>query len=200
MASDLPPPSKKELAKLRRALRSRAMGVWATDQIYTHLFGLAEPKHTVGYIDRMIAIVGTTYLELGLEQAVSKHFSDRHPPSVRNRIFRGDGERPGPLGEFYGKIEVAYVLGVISEQAKEDFHTIREIRNAFAHSMVPMDFSTEVVAKLLAHLHIKIPSEFRAVFELPGLVTRKLIYFISTYHFRLSTYDPELGEPIEPLP
>jgi len=160
--------------------------------------GLADPEHEPSYIDRMIAVVGATFIESGLERAISQHF-DRHREATETRkIFHGSGEAPGILGTFYSKIEMAFVLGVISNEAKDDLHIIREIRNAFSHSPLKMDFEIREVTELFEHIHAKLPVRMTRAFKNSLGMRGALLQFIVDYYYGLMQYDPDEGVPIEP--
>ncbi|HVC58816.1 MAG TPA: hypothetical protein VND19_00430 [Acetobacteraceae bacterium] len=147
----------------------------------------------------MIAIIGSTYIELGLEQAILVHFTDAVPLEAKMRIFRGENDAPAVLSDFYSKIELAYMLGIITEDAKDDLNTVRAIRNAFAHSTLPVDFSTPEVADLLKHMHMQIESGATAIFDMPFFVKRKMIYYAGSYHSRRWLYRRG-APPVAPSP
>lgn len=50
--------------------------------------------------------------------------------------------RDGALSTFYGNIHLAFALQLINEVVRDDFDTIRRVRNAFAHSVLPLAFHT----------------------------------------------------------
>jgi hypothetical protein len=199
LASDPNRPPKRQIAQLRRALRARAGKIPPSGDIYSYLFALADPDQEAAHLDRMIAIIGSTYIELGLEQAILTHFTSTLPHETKMRIFRGESDGPAVLTDFYAKIELAYMLGIITEEARDDLHTIRAVRNAFAHSALPLDFSTPEVAALLKHIHMKIEIGATAIFDMPFFIKRKMIYYSGNYHFRLWTYHHG-GPAVAPLP
>lgn len=86
--------------------------------------------------DRSIAISGacTVDLYLGLLFTV---VMVNDPKVVKGLL---DGEHHGPLSSFAAKAKVAYALGLIDKQTKEDLDYIRKIRNKFAHSVKPISF------------------------------------------------------------
>lgn len=66
------------------------------------------------------------------------------PNKLAKRIFTG----MGPLSSFAGKIEVAYLFELIDEPAFKDLLTIKDVRNAFAHTTQYVYFSQEpIIAK-----------------------------------------------------
>jgi Domain of unknown function (DUF4145) len=56
----------------------------------------------------------------------------------------GVGNRPDST--FGKKIEKAQHLGIIGPQTRHNLDMVREIRNAFAHSMIPITFETAPIA------------------------------------------------------
>lgn len=75
--------------------------------------------------DRAAALLGAAYLD----KYLADMFRVRLHEDAPNRLFQAHG----PLGEFAGKIDLAYSLGWLSADIWADLHTIRKIRNDFAH-------------------------------------------------------------------
>jgi DNA-binding MltR family transcriptional regulator len=67
-------------------------------------------------------------------------------------LFKGGGV----LGEYSGCAKMAYCLGLISKTAYTNAERLGEIRNAFAHSHLPLNFNNEEIDKLCGAL--KLPS------------------------------------------
>src|SRR5262249_39739449 len=84
----------------------------------------AHFEELVGTNDRLIAIVGGAMVEAALAHAIREKMI---PLNKRNddRIF---GQK-APLGTFSAKIDVAYALGLISEDVQRNADYIRAIRN-----------------------------------------------------------------------
>jgi DNA-binding MltR family transcriptional regulator len=92
--------------------------------------------------DRTAAIVGASILESALERLMIKCFI--HSDSdLLGQLF----QNRGPLSDFHSKIIVATAFGVISPNTAEELHTIKAIRNVFAHSRVPVSFATREVER-----------------------------------------------------
>ena len=53
----------------------------------------------------------------------------------------------GPLSDFHSKILVANAFGIITNPAAEDMHSLKTIRNTFAHAKVPISFDHELVER-----------------------------------------------------
>lgn len=99
--------------------------------------------------DREIVILSASYLEVVLESALICHFSDV-ARSKQKESFQGNGF----LSTFSSKIKLAYFMGIIDNSAYLDLEIIREIRNAFAHSIQPLSFDTNLVSKKCENLHL----------------------------------------------
>jgi DNA-binding MltR family transcriptional regulator len=89
--------------------------------------------------DRGCALLAVAYLEEELKVLLKKCLIER--PDVDKNIFSYNG----PLGTFSSKIEMAFFLGKISGEVKNELHLLRKIRNEFGHSPKPIDFSSQVI-------------------------------------------------------
>jgi hypothetical protein len=100
--------------------------------------------------DRGAAILLATNVENALQAALLQMFRDK--PKRSQILFGGI---KAPLGSFSSKIDVAYYLDVIGDEAKQNLDIIRTVRNAFAHAKIPIKFETEQVKR--ACLRLRIP-------------------------------------------
>lgn len=75
--------------------------------------------------DRACAVLAGSFLDSALEELFHARMITRAPGA----LFDGNG----PASGFAAKIDLAYALGWISPSEHEDLHTVRRIRNAFAH-------------------------------------------------------------------
>ena len=55
----------------------------------------------------------------------------------------------GPLATFDAKIEVAYAFDLIDDDLRNDLNVIKDIRNAFAHSLDWMHFQSKEIVALM---------------------------------------------------
>lgn len=69
--------------------------------------------------------------------------------TMRDKLFSGYG----PFAAFSVRIDVAYAMGRMSKEARDDFHVIRDIRNKFAHPRGLVHFQAEAVGKLVTRFH-----------------------------------------------
>lgn len=86
-----------------------------------------------GQSDRATAIVGAAWVEEELEAAIRSFLIDDKESAKR---LLG---KSSPLSSFSAKIDLACLLGMCSRDIAKDLHTIREIRNEFAHNILAKD-------------------------------------------------------------
>lgn len=79
-----------------------------------------------GESDRAAAVLGPAYVDAALERL----FRARLVEGASADLFKYGG----PLGDFSGRIEMAYALGWIPGSLRDDLHIMRKIRNDFAHA------------------------------------------------------------------
>lgn len=94
-----------------------------------------------GESDRAVAILAVSYLENALEKNLLNRLVSHN--RVEN-LFRGYG----PLATFSAKINVAYAVGLIPEHITKDLHTLRKIRNRFAHETTSLNFGSQAISDL----------------------------------------------------
>lgn len=96
--------------------------------------------------DRGVVLMATAHVEQLLEDTIICRMTDEFVDGEwRGRVF--GGEQRGAIDGFSGKIVIAFALGLITERVREDLQTLRRLRNVFAHSPRPIDFShPEVIA------------------------------------------------------
>lgn len=90
--------------------------------------------------DRAAAVLGATYLETRLEVLLREYFIEDE--GAANGLF-GVGR---PLGTFDARRQLAYVLGLLTQEENEQLKWIQEIRNRFAHHLHNLQFTDEWVA------------------------------------------------------
>jgi DNA-binding MltR family transcriptional regulator len=101
--------------------------------------------------DRGATILAASVISTFLEKAILTKLT---PTSNRRRVklFRGFG----PLSTLSSRIEIAYSLGLFDEDYYGRLNAIKDIRNEFAHSIVPLTFQSENIRKLCMKLNFKI--------------------------------------------
>lgn len=124
--------------------------------------------------DRGCALMAAAYLDDQLQELLLQSFVDDDATSTR--FFHPNG----PLGSFSARIDLAFLLGLISKQALRDLHLIRKIRNEFGHNHRPMSFSAEAVTgrcRELLHTPLLSSEPARRRFENAVLGVLAVIHF-----------------------
>jgi DNA-binding MltR family transcriptional regulator len=97
--------------------------------------------------DRGFCLLVSAHVENALEQALD-HLMGKLPEGVREAVYRDDG----PLATFAQKITMAHALEIIGPVTYANLRNIRQVRNAFAHAKVPINFKTAEVAAVCSDL------------------------------------------------
>lgn len=93
--------------------------------------------------DRSFALVQGAMVEFALETALQRSMRTLNTEDA-NSLFTGFG----PLSTFSAKILVGYAFQIFGIRARSDLEKVKEIRNAFAHSLMPLSFEQEQVANV----------------------------------------------------
>ncbi|MGI8853545.1 MAG: transcriptional regulator [Methyloceanibacter sp.] len=99
--------------------------------------------------DRGKALVSSGFLEQQLKDVILAFLLEKK--EARELL---DGQA-APLTTFASRIDMAYVLGLISEDEHHNLSLVRKIRNDFAHTL-QVDFSTQKVKDRCAALRMKL--------------------------------------------
>jgi DNA-binding MltR family transcriptional regulator len=91
--------------------------------------------------DRGVAIIAAAILEERLNDAIKRRWVDS--PTAVQRMLQVDGG--GPLGSFGPKIDLVYLMGLISADGHKDMKIIKKIRNKFAHYIDVDTFETPTI-------------------------------------------------------
>ena len=104
----------------------------------------------VGAIDnhRGAAILLGTHLEGVLQFALINRL--KISPKRSKDVFGYDA----PMGTFDRKVRVAHAIGMITDETRLTLDVIRSVRNAFAHSLIPISFNTPQVADACSLLNV----------------------------------------------
>lgn len=93
-----------------------------------------------GEADFAVAITAGALLETALERLIVAKLK-RHSKKSLEELFGFNG----PMGTFSSKIQIADAFGLISSNMARELHVIRNLRNAFAHSRVPLTFANPLI-------------------------------------------------------
>jgi DNA-binding MltR family transcriptional regulator len=92
--------------------------------------------------DRGCALMAAAFLDDRMKSMLAARLVDDQ--KVAQRVF----EFNGPLGNFSSRIDFAYLLGVLPNNARRDLHLVRAIRNKFAHTASAIEFDHPSVKPL----------------------------------------------------
>jgi DNA-binding MltR family transcriptional regulator len=103
----------------------------------------AHWKELTGTSDRLVAILAATAIEGALTGVLKQKM-----PSLTKTLEKSIFGHRGPLESLSAKADVAAALGLIDGPTHRNVDYIREIRNAFAHTLKPLRFTTPVVREV----------------------------------------------------
>ena len=95
-----------------------------------------------GETDRGAVLMSAAFLDDKLKGLLQKTMVQDQ------RISRRAFDFNGSLGNFSSRIDLAYLLGILPKNAQRDLHTIRAIRNQFAHQAAPLSYDDQKVRPL----------------------------------------------------
>ena len=109
------------------------------DEVFKREFGKES--------DRASVILSVAMLDKALETVIKTHLVPT--ASSEDSLLEG---AYAPLSTFNARIDLAYRLGLISIQFCRDLHTIRKIRNDFAHNIAGCSFEDSTVRSRITEL------------------------------------------------
>jgi DNA-binding MltR family transcriptional regulator len=190
------------LMRLDKELKARANNLPDGEALYQILIDLASPHPHPATADRTAAISGVAFIDHAIQRAIVTHLRIGADDKDTKSLF--DGDR-APLGSLSARIMTARALGVIGPQTTEDLHTLRTIRNTFAHAILHIQFADKEVSDLclsLNHLRQTLPDgqtlleAFKAAGE--PYERQAFILTVSHYFLELMSYEPEIPEHMRP--
>jgi hypothetical protein len=108
----------------------------------------AFEKEVYGGSDRARAVMLSAILETALENFIRNKTRPTLNSEDTSKLF----DYSGLLGDFGSKILAGYAFNFYGPHTRKDLDLIRTLRNEFAHSRVPFDFTTPEVAAVCAQL------------------------------------------------
>ncbi len=96
------------------------------------------------HADISVAIIGAALVDAALERLITTRFISKEANLI-GRIFLNRG----PLSDFDSKILVAEAFGIITSRIGHELHILKAVRNAFAHSKMPLSFEYDLIDKEL---------------------------------------------------
>jgi hypothetical protein len=133
--------------------KDRAAHVGARGKKAPTLEGLARELpsqddliHYTAYVvaesDRGAAVMASARVEQALEDAIRAHLAEPGDGAA-DTWFKGPN---APFQSFSAKIALGRAIGIYGAKLERSLTLVRKIRNAFAHRMLPLDFSNPAVA------------------------------------------------------
>jgi hypothetical protein len=108
--------------------------------VQTHL----DVMEDQAYADHAVAMMGAGLIEKALEVAILSRLIPMNNED-RSRLFSYDHR--GPLSDLSARIRMGLAMGLYGPNTFDDLQRIREVRNAFAHSLWYITFSTPEVSE-----------------------------------------------------
>jgi hypothetical protein len=102
----------------------------------------------MGESDRASIILMAALLDDTLSFTISRNFCEAVGQQEKDPAFRFDG----PLGTFSSKIEIAALFGLIDDRVCDQLHTVRELRNACAHSRHGLRFTDAILLNVVERI------------------------------------------------
>lgn len=90
--------------------------------------------------DRGCALFAAAYIDTAIEELLRASLLEG--VKIDEDLFKGIA----PLASFSGRTKLAYYLGLISAELRNDLNSIRRIRNDFAHDATILSFETQSIA------------------------------------------------------
>jgi DNA-binding MltR family transcriptional regulator len=102
-------------------------------------------KELQSQTDRGTAIIAAAVMDDLLNQLITSRLIDLGSERHDSLFSRTNA----PLSSFSSRIEMAFALGVLSNEARLGLHLIRDVRNAFAHRIEQIQFDHPEVAQMI---------------------------------------------------
>ncbi|MCK1497892.1 MltR family transcriptional regulator [Bradyrhizobium sp. 188] len=125
---------------MSKALKNLSRSLGGTPQEINKLFTYMKTDSARGAVASMSSLI-----EEALAGAIKKRLVPLTDKEESN-LF----ENNGPLSTLSSRINMGYALGIYGAKARRDLNLLREIRNAFVHSIRHIEFDTPEVAQLCA--------------------------------------------------
>jgi hypothetical protein len=130
---------KSPINRLREYSKSprRIADIWAVENEYSY-----------GTSDRAMAILMSAMVEDHLESFLLFHMNDALTPDDEQRLSGQDGL----LTNFASKIMLGFAFNLFGATTRHDLDLVRHLRNQFAHTTRPLDFTLREVSDVCADL------------------------------------------------
>ncbi len=172
-------PSRSSLEKLEIRLKELSKRVPEWDDTWELIFGHAP---TSAALDRAAALSAAAFVDHALQKAITTHLRKDISETELKKLFTAS---MAPLGSLYTKTLLAQALGIIHAENAQQLETIRNIRNAFAHSMTHIEFNDAPIKELCFSLSI---AQSFSSLDQPDAAKRVYVSAVATIFFNLIDY------------
>lgn len=131
--------------------------------------------------DRAAAIVIASLVETRLTNALQACMADE------KRIVDGLFRPSGPLGSFSSKIDLSFLIGIISPDAYNDLVIMKNVRNIFAHQIKAVTFDSDRLKALCGNFRLIETMICDMEDEAPSMKFPRFTLKITDYRQRLAT-------------
>jgi DNA-binding MltR family transcriptional regulator len=102
--------------------------------------------------DRAAAVIAGAFVERRLTNLIKSALRQQteSEQEAMESLFR----ESGPLGSFHARIDMGLTLALYPEEVWKDLHTIKLIRNEFAHRTSPIHFNSGDIQRLCRKLQL----------------------------------------------
>lgn len=119
--------------------------------------------------DRGAALIGAAMVESRLERIFENTLINN---SSKENVIYGSNAL---LGTFSSKIQMAHVLGFLSEKEYKEVNLIRKIRNEFAHKLEDLHFSNSPICDLCLNLTANTPEDYKKLKQYRNIFINSVI-------------------------
>jgi DNA-binding MltR family transcriptional regulator len=129
-------------------------------------------------------LVAASILDTELERALKATMRPLDK-KITGRLFKGYG----PLGSFSAKIDLAYALNITTLEVHTELHKIRDIRNAFAHTVKVLTMSSDEVLPLFNKLKRPTNPKSSSMLDVYLACVGELDFYLERYLIRRGITD-----------
>jgi DNA-binding MltR family transcriptional regulator len=144
----IPPANRKDEGQQSGFSHSGVRRMKITEQTVQKMEAISA--EVMAQTDRGAAIISAAILDELLEEALKRRLI--LTTTLTQTLFNSEN---GVLCHLAQKIDIAFAVGIISTELRNDLHTIRRIRNRFAHKIEPLTFENAEISKWCTSLFTK---------------------------------------------
>lgn len=174
-----PPPKAEERGPKPSLFKETPGSVKTLRRLYKDRVRDIDPQKYMAELDsesdRAVIILMAANLDDSLAQLIAEYFCFVYDMDDIEHAFRFQG----PLGSFSNRLEIAVLFGMIDDRTYQQLDTLRELRNACAHSRHSLAFDDVEMVNVVARFFAPIGSiEFYSAEERaghPGLLRKSFV-------------------------